>query len=113
MAAVEIDASLHAEPRDGLSGAGVQRIEVLIAERQDASVGALAPIRHATIAAPNGEFAFRYLLHPYRPTCLRVERLDQADPIRRIQHAAHHDRRRAEIVARTQAWIRLEQGGSR
>ena len=107
----EIDTAAGSELGDRFSRARVQRIEVSAAEREDASVSALAPVRDPAIGAAYRELALGHLLYPDRPARRRIERLDQPDSVRCIQHAADHDGGRAEVVARAQLRILFEQRG--
>ena len=82
------------------AGLCIERIEVLAANRDDALVGVLSPIRHAARALSGRFLQSRpgRLLDPYRAAGGGVERLDQSDAVRRVEHAIDHDWRPAKVV---------------
>ena len=98
----QIDDAVLAEGRDRLAGFRIERVEIAIAERDDARVGAFAPIRHAAIGAAANRIGAGAvnagLLHPDRLAGFRIERFGKADAVRGVEHAVDHDRRRAEVV---------------
>ena len=58
------------------------------------------PVGDASTGGPSRRLApqFWQLLHPLRLAGRRVERFDEADAVRGVQHAADHERCRAEVV---------------
>ena len=96
----QVDQARVAERVDQLARSGVDRHQVGRANREDPPFIVRfppgdAPVRRAArrLVPEEGR-----ILHPEGLARARVERLHQADAVRRVEHAVDHDRRRAELV---------------
>ncbi len=92
----QTDPPVVAEGRDLLSGRRIERIEPLTPVRDEPPLAPVGPVRDAAVAgaAITGRRLVVWPLHPDRVARRRVPRLYQADRVRRVEHAADHQRRR-------------------
>jgi hypothetical protein len=96
----QIHAAVLAEVGVGLARLRVQREQVLAVLDEDPRVAAVAPVadparRRAAVAVLAG---LERRLDPNGLAGAGIERLDEADAVRGIEHAADHERRAAEAL---------------
>ena len=72
---------------------------------------AVRPVRDAARAVAGQRVPFKGLLDPERAARAGVKRLDESDAVRAVEHAADHQRRRAEVAREAQLWIALQEAG--
>ncbi len=96
---------LRAEAADDLAGLWLERHQILSAHRQQSRLGTGAPVGDAARRLSAQLIALEALLHPDGLSGFRIERLDQADPVLRVEDAVDHQRRRAERVAEAQVGL--------
>jgi hypothetical protein len=108
----EIHASAGAEIRIVRACLGIERHEVLAPLHEDALVVTVGPIRDA--ARDRARVAVQpfieRLFDPPRRARSGIERLDEADTVRRVEHAIDHQRRRPVVIAIAEAGHLLENG---
>ena len=101
MLPVQVDPALvgEAERRDPPAGFRVQRIQVPAPDQQQPARGPVGPVGSASRAAA-GDLLLgggERRLPPDHVTGARVERLQQSERVRGVQHAVDQDRRRPQI----------------
>ena len=88
-------------PATGLPVRRIEGNQILAANHQETPVVPLGPERHAARArAPKTRLPLvgKGLLNPEGLAGARMKGFDQADAVRAVQHAAHHQRCRAEVA---------------
>ena len=86
---------------DRLPRRRIERNQILAADHEETPVVPLGPERHAARAVPRRPclpLVRKGLLNPERLAGARMKGFDQADAVRAVQHAAHHQRCRAEVA---------------
>ena len=99
----EIDPATVAEAADQPAGIRIGGQEVRRPHRQDAAAGSgvVLPVADPAVGGPPRGLVVgeeRQVLHPAGLAGRGVERLDNADAVRRVQHAVDHQRRRPQVV---------------
>jgi hypothetical protein len=89
---------LGSECRHGLPRGRIERVEILAANGEDALLSAAVPVVDATRRRAARIFArgAKRLL-PDRFPGFAIQRHHQAVRVLRVEHAIHHDRRRAQV----------------
>ena len=97
----QVHATAVAERCHMLTGARVERDQVLAADDEQPSFGPVGPVGHAAravAAQPLPRLVGEGRLDPQRFAGAGMKGLDQPDAVRAVQHAVDHQRRRAEVV---------------
>ena len=111
---VQTGAAVIAEIRVRLAGPGIEGVEILAANGEDALIAAAAPGVDAARALTLQLFfgAGERLLLPNQLTRTGIEGTDEAVHVLRVQHAVDHDRRGAQIGVDAQLRKRFLERGS-
>ena len=96
----QVDQAAVAEALDQPAGRGIDRHQVRRANREEAAVVAVGPVRDAPVRRAARRLVREELgvLHPEGLARAGVERFDEADAVRGVEHAFYQDGRRAKLV---------------